>query len=156
MPAFGRILPGLLLLLSGCGGQELSPEDRVRELLVGGESAAEQRSIGFFADHVAEDYQGRDGNGKRELLRLLRGYFLAHQSIHLLVKTQSVNSDGQRIHALLYAGMAGSPVQGFEQLLAMRAGLYRFELEFTRDDEPKLLSAQWRRADIDEVLPQLQ
>ena len=145
----------LLLLAAGCSGPEPSPEERVRELISLGEKAAEDRSIHFFVDGIADAFEGRDGSGKRELVRLLRGYFLRHQAIHLLVKIQSVVSEGGRIQAVLYAGMAGSPVQGFEQLLAMRAGLYRFELVFTGGDKPKLLNAHWRRADVQEVLPEL-
>jgi len=147
------LLPSLLLVLAACSGPASSPEERVRALIGEGEQAAEQRSIGFFADHIAEDFSAGDGSGRRELVRLLQGYFLRHQSIHLLVKTESVHSENGRIHALLYAGLAGSPVEGFEQLLAMRAGLYRFELQFTADDEPMLVAASWRRADVEEVLP---
>ncbi len=145
----------LLLLLLGCSGPELSPEERVRELINQGELAAEERGIGFFVDHIADDFEGKDGSGKREIVRILRGHFLRHQAVHLLVKVESVYSEGERIIALVYAGMAGSPVQGFEQLLSMRAGLYRFDLEFTDGDEPILISARWRRADVEEVLPGL-
>ena len=149
------LLVPLILLQAGCGGPEVSPEQRVRDLIDQGEAAAEQRSIGFFADRIADEFESKDGMGRRELVRLLQGYFLRHQSIHLLVKTESVKNEGGRIHALVYAGMAGSPVEGFEQLLAMRAGLYRFELEFSGDDEPMLLNARWRRAEVDEVVPGL-
>jgi hypothetical protein len=145
----------LALLLTACSGPQLTPEERVRDLLARAEQAAEQRSIGFFSDHLAEGFAAENSGGKRETLRLLRGYFLANQSIHLLVKIETVEVDGSRVHARVYAGMAGSPVQGFEQLLALRAAIYRFDLEFSVGEEPRLLSARWRRADVQDVLPDL-
>jgi len=144
-----------MVLLAACSGQESTPEQRVKALIEQGELAAEERRIGFFADHVADDYQGEGGEDRRALMRLLRGYFLSHQSVHVVMKADSIRHEGQRVHAVIFAGLAGSPVQGFEQLMAIRAGLYRFELTFTADEEPRLLNAAWRRANMDEVLPQL-
>jgi hypothetical protein len=49
--------------------------------------------------------------------------------------------------------MAGSPMDGFEQLLALRAAVYRMELTFKLDAEIRLLHADWHRVDPEEVLP---
>jgi len=149
----------LLLVLSwglaGCSQPDTSPEQRVYELILQAEQEVEARRRGLFEDRVAAEYSDAGGRGRRELLRLLSGYYLRHQTIHLLTRIDSVESDGERIRALVYAGMAGSPVQGFEQLLSLRAGLYRFDLEFSHGDEPMLIGARWRRAGPEEVLPDL-
>lgn len=144
----------LLTLLSACSGGESTPEQRIRELIGEAEAAAESRSRGLFDEIVSDAYQDQAGRGRRELLRLIQGYFLANQSIHLLVRIQQVTVEGpETASAVVYAGMAGSPVAGFEQLLAMRAAVYRLDLGFTLDADPKLVSAQWRRLEPGELIP---
>ncbi len=144
----------LLLSLAACSDPESSPDQRIRELIAQGEVAAEARSRGFFDETVSSDYQDGAGRGRRELLRLLTGYFLRNQSIHLLVRTHKVDvEDPEHATAVVYAGMAGSPVEGFEQLMTLRAAVYRMELRFSLDDEPRLVAAQWRRLQPGELIP---
>jgi hypothetical protein len=82
------------------------------------------------------------------------GYFLRNRAIHLLVRIEEIQLlEGERAQAVLYAGMAGSPMDGFEQLLALRAAVYRMELTFKLDAEIRLLHADWHRVDPEEVLP---
>ncbi len=144
----------LLFFLAACADPEPSMEQRIRELIGQGEQAAEARSRGFFADTVADDYQDEAGRSRRDLLRLLTGYFLRNQTIHLLVRTHEIRIEGPKhATAVVYAGMAGSPMEGFDQLMTLRAAVYRLELRFVQGDEPRLVEAKWRRLQPGELIP---
>ncbi len=146
----------LLPLLVACSQPPETPEQRIRELIGQGEEAAEARDRGFFAEVVSPDYSDADGRTRRDLLRMLTGYFLRNRAIHLLLRIEAIQPlEGEKARAVLYAGIVGSPVDGFEQLLALRAAVYRMELTFELDAEMRLLHADWRRADPAEVFPDL-
>ncbi len=143
-----------LLLLVACSRVPESPEQSIRELIGQGETAAEERDRDFFAEVVSPDYSDVDGRNRRDLLRMVTGYFLRNRSIHLLLQIEEIQLlEGEKAQAVLYVGMAGSPAAGFEQLFALRAAVYRMELTFQLDAEIRLLQASWRRADPEEVLP---
>ena len=146
----------LLPLLAACSQAPESPEQHIRELIGQGEAAAEARDRDFFAEVISPDYSDADGRTRRDLLRMVTGYFLRNRAIHLLVRIEEIQLfEGERAQAVLYAGMAGSPVEGFEQLLALRAAVYRMELTFKLDADIRLLHADWRRVDPEEVFPDL-
>ena len=73
-----------LLFLSGCSGDVVSPEDRIREMLSAGEKAVEGRSVSEVSAFLSEQYLDDAGRQRGQLQKLLAGYFLTHQSIHLL------------------------------------------------------------------------
>jgi len=145
-------LLAVLGLLSGCGGSQDTPEDRVRDLIARGEQAAEARSLDYFKDTLSDDYTDAKGNTRKELLRLLTGYYLRNQSIHLWIRVTDVRVlDAGLAEATFYASMAGSPGDGLEQLLSLRADIYRFDLMIDLNNE-QILSAEWRRARGEELV----
>ena len=146
----------LLPFLAACSEPVETPEQRIRALIDRGEEAAEARDLDFFAELISRDYSDADGRTRRELLRMMTGYFIRNQSIHLLLRIEEVQLlEGEQARAVLYAGMAGSPVDGFQQLSTLRASVYRMEFTFKLDDDIRLLHARWRRVNPKEVLPQL-
>lgn len=144
-----------LLLLSACGERGVTPEEQVRRYIAKGEATVEARKLTDIRDLIAENYSDADKRTRRDLLRLIGGYLLRHKSIHLLTRTDHLRIKNERqAEVVLYVAMAGSPISGVEQLLAMRADLHRFELELgkNKDDDWQLLSARWRRATMDDFL----
>ena len=86
-------------------------------------------------------------------MRLIAGHFLRNRSIHVVLRVGEVRLEGDdRAQAVVYAGTAGSPVEGFEQLLALSTDLTRLELGFEVGGEVRLIAASWRRATPEEAL----
>jgi hypothetical protein len=75
--------------LAACGARP-SDEQQVRELVSAVEAAAEARDTSDVLEHVAESYADSAGFDKAQLQNFLRGYFLAHPKLELLVNVESV------------------------------------------------------------------
>ena len=76
-------------LLGACGTKS-SDEDKVRALVASVEKAAEARDSGDVLARVSPDYSDKQGLDKTQLQNFLRGYFLSHPKIELLVNIESL------------------------------------------------------------------
>jgi hypothetical protein len=133
-------------LAAGCGGGS-DPEAEIRELLAAAEQAAEARDAGFFGDVVGEGYRDARGNDRAELIRSLRGLFLANQSIEIVSRVDEIVLEGaDAARAVVHAGMLGRR-SGAQLLGGVDADLYRFELELVNEEgEWQIIGASWSRA----------
>jgi len=77
------------ILLAACGAKP-SDEQQVRELVNAVEAAAEARDASDVLEHVSDSYADSAGFDKAQLQNFLRGYFLAHPRLELLVNVESV------------------------------------------------------------------
>ena len=110
-------------LLAGCGAKT-SDEEQVRTLVNDVEAAAEARDASDVLTHVADNYTDSAGLDKTQLQNYLRGYFLAHPRLELLVTVESLEF----------------PVDGLAQALISVAtveltdpDLQRLKVEFRRE-----------------------
>lgn len=145
----------LLLLLAGCAEDDLlDPEQQIRLAIEQAERAIEQRSVGETEPFIAEQYQDPAGRDRRQLLGLLRGYFLTHQSIHLLHQIKDIELLGEgRAQVQLYVATAGKPIESIDQLISLRAELLSIELKMQLDDgQWRVVSSSWRRAGREDFL----
>jgi len=76
-------------LLAACGTRT-SDEELVRALIDELESAAEARDASDVLEFVASDYEDAQGLDRAQLQNFLRGYFLAHPKIELLVDVEEL------------------------------------------------------------------
>ena len=76
-------------LLAACGTRT-SDEEQVRALIDELESAAEARDASDVLEFVASDYEDAQGLDRAQLQNFLRGYFLAHPKIELLVDVEEL------------------------------------------------------------------
>jgi len=76
-------------LLAACAAAS-SDEDKVRAAIDSAEKAAEARDVSDVLDLVADNYADSAGMDKAQLQTFLRGYFLSHPKIELLVKVENV------------------------------------------------------------------
>jgi hypothetical protein len=76
-------------LLTACGARS-SDETQVRGLIDAVETAAESRDASDVLEHVARDYSDGQGFDKTRLQNFLRGYFLAHPRVELLVGVENL------------------------------------------------------------------
>ena len=144
MKALG-LASALAVLGTGCGAAD--PQAEIRALLAEAEEAAEARDVGFFSGVLADGYRDARGNDRDEMLRTLRGYFIANQRIEILSRVDEivVESDGSA-RAVVHAGMVGRRA-GAELIDGIEADLYRFELTLVNDGaEWQVASADFRRA----------
>ncbi|HYJ40895.1 MAG TPA: hypothetical protein VEW08_08905 [Steroidobacteraceae bacterium] len=77
------------ILLAACGAKS-SDEEQVRALISAVETAAEARDASDVLEHVADSYADSNGFDKTQLQNFLRGYFLAHPRIEVLVNIESL------------------------------------------------------------------
>jgi hypothetical protein len=132
--------------LAGCGREE-SPETQVRAVIAAGEAAAEERDLAGILEHVSPAFRDERGGGPEELKQYLRGYFVLHQSVHLLTRVESVEfpyRDYARVQ--LKVGMLGREAAG-ATTLDLAADVQEIVLELAlEDDEWRVVRAAWRSA----------
>ncbi|MDH3280319.1 MAG: hypothetical protein OEQ18_04220 [Gammaproteobacteria bacterium] len=145
---------GLWMLVAwGCSGPPSTPEQQVKDTLRFGEEAAERRDIGALAELVADGYQDDNGYDRRALLQLAQAYLMGHHSIHLLLREQSIELvTPQRAEVAVLVAMAGEPLESADQLINVRADLFKFEIVFVRtgNEQWQVASAGWHRAGVDD------
>ncbi len=138
--------PVFLTILVGCA-EKGSPEDEVRAVIGAAEQAAEARDASALLDLVADDYRDPRGNGAEEIRRYVRGYLVAHQSIALLTRIDSIElpaTDLARVQATV--GMVGKEAEA-AGAWDLAADLYEFDVTLAREDgEWRVTRAEWRPA----------
>lgn len=78
------------VLSTSCSSSGGTPEDEVRAVLAAAEAAAETRDTSDVIALVSEEYADDNGFDKARLRDFLRGYFLAHPSLEVLLRIESV------------------------------------------------------------------
>jgi hypothetical protein len=144
MKAWG-LACALAVLATGCAADD--PEAEIRALLAAAEAAAEARDAGFFGDVLGESYRDARGNDREEMLRNLRGYFIANQRIEVVSRVDEIVIEGENsARAVVHAGMLGQRT-GAALIDGIDADLYRFELKLVNDGEGwQVIGADFRRA----------
>ena len=92
---------------------------------------------------VADDYRDGDGRGADDIRRYLQGYLIAHQSIHLITRVDSIEIEGaEAAHALVTVGMLG---RESDTTWDLAGDVYRFDLRLAREDgEWRVTRAGWQ------------
>jgi len=142
------------MLLPGCRGERTSPEAEVRAQINSAVAAAEQKNIGILKNIISKQYTDGQGQNKQAVEGLLRLHFLRQETIHLYAHIQSVTlPQPDRAKATVLVAMAGVPIAAVQELPALRADLFRFEIDFAREKKTwRVQSASWRRAEPGEFL----
>lgn len=143
LKASAGVIVAAATLSAGCGRDE-SPEAQVRTVIAAGEAAAESRDLAGILEHVSPAFQDGNGGGPDELKQYLRGYFVMHQSVHLLTRVESVEfpyRDYARVQ--LQVGMLGRESAGATSM-DLAADVKKIVLELAlEDDEWKVVRATW-------------
>jgi hypothetical protein len=135
----------LLLMLVACGDRD-SPEQRVRNVIADMELAAEARDVGDVTKRLSSDYRDAHGNTIEDVRRLLRGYFITNQSIHLLSRVEQISFPQQNeARAKVQIAIVGRDADA-AQAWDLAADLQEFEIALIEEDGKWRVSwAQWRR-----------
>lgn len=141
-----------LFALSACTDDKLSREDEIRQFIKQGVEQAEKRSVSGVADMVNERYRDPKGLNKAQVKSMLRLYFLRHKNIYLFTKIDDILFHAENEATVkLHVAMAGSVISDVTALSSLRAQIYKFELQLVKEDEWRLLSAKWQRANISDI-----
>ncbi|NJD32155.1 MAG: hypothetical protein FIB04_09740 [Gammaproteobacteria bacterium] len=111
------------------------------------EQAAEARDLSGIMEFVSADYRDEQGYGTVELKQYLRGYLIAHQSVHLLLKVNSVGFPYRDMAQVgLTLGALGRE-SGAATAFDVAADVYDVELELRLEGtEWRVTRARWRPA----------
>jgi hypothetical protein len=137
----------LLVLLAMACSPSGTPDALVRAVIVRGEAAAEARDLSGVMDLVSPTFQDGGGGNRDDLKQYLRGYFVTHQSVHLLTRVDSVEfpySDMARVSLRL--GTLGRETAG-TSAFDLAADVHDVELELQLEDgEWRVTRANWQSA----------
>jgi hypothetical protein len=98
----------VVVLVASCSKQE-SAEQQVRAVIAHAEERAEARDVGDLAALVSADYSDARGFDRKELTNYLRGWFVLHPSVNLLVRIESLEFPADNLaRAEITVGMLGS------------------------------------------------
>jgi|SRR5687768_3334023 hypothetical protein len=114
----------LVTLVAACSSRS-SDEEQVRTLVAELESAAEARDTSDVLEHVSASYSDAQGFDRAQLQNFLRGYFLAHPKIELLVTIDSL--------AFPADGLAQAEITVTS--VALDADRARLKVEFRREGD---------------------
>jgi hypothetical protein len=139
----------ILILLQACTETRKSPENEIREFIKSSVEAAEDRSLDALSDLIHGNYLDQKGYNRQRLSGLLRVYFFRHKNIYLFTKIEEIDLlAGNQAIVRLYVAMAGSVISDVDAIAALRAQIYQFELQLTKEDDWLLHHASWRPASI--------
>ncbi len=97
-----------IVLVASCSKEE-SAEQQVRAVIAHAEERAEARDAGDLAALVSADYSDARGFDKTALTNYLRGWFVLHPSVNLLVRIESLEVPANNLaRAQITVGLLGS------------------------------------------------
>jgi hypothetical protein len=131
----------LCILLAGCGGSAVGPEEALRAWVATAVAAAEDKDRRKLLSMVSEHYADRRGNDREAIDRTLRVWFLRQDKVVLVSKIDKIDiSADTAAEVEMTVGMAGTD----DSALGLRADAYRFGLELVQNGgEWLLIGARW-------------
>jgi hypothetical protein len=145
-PALVTVLAAGLLALAACSRPD-SPEAELRAVIATAKEAAEARDASALFDLIAPDYRDAQGYGADELKRYIRGWLIAHQSVRLLTRVNSLEFPAEDLaQAQVTVAMLGREADA-ENAWDLAADVYEFDLTLAREGgDWRVTRAAWRRA----------
>jgi hypothetical protein len=141
------LLAFMVASTAACPSGVDSPDARIRATIARAETAAEAKDLGALKDLISDAYHDDAGQDKRAILGLLFMQFRRHESIHLFTRIDRVDIQPARATATVFTGIAGRPIPSADDLPALRADLYRFDLTLVDERGTwRVTQSAWRPA----------
>lgn len=139
-----------LLVLPGCGSDK--PEEQIKKLVDQAEAAAEEKSAGEFRSIISENYHDEAGRNRKEVIGLIRYYFIRNKQIYVLSRIKSIEfPEPGQAQVVVLAAVAGKPIDRPDELKNIQGDLHRIEFTAKKSgDEWKVTRASWSRALIED------
>ena len=120
------------LACAGCGPSS-APEEQIRALVDEAEAVAEERDASALRDLVADDYADASGRDAADVRNLLHGWLIAHPSVNLLTRIDSIELEGTELARVqVTVGMLGREAKG-ESDWDLAADVERLDIRLARD-----------------------
>ena len=137
-----------LAVALACGGDPLSPEEQVRNVIATMEQAAERGDVSEFKAVISESYQDERGFDKRDLAAYVTFHVMRHTHRRFFARVRSVEiRESGRAEVVVVAAISGRDVSSIEELVGLHGDVYKIDLDL--DDEGdgdwRVVWAQWRR-----------
>jgi hypothetical protein len=121
-----------MLALGGCGPSG-TPEDEIRALVDEAESLAEARDAPGLRGLVADDYEDSRGRDAAEVRNLLHAWLIAHPSVNLLTRIDSIELEGTELARVeVTVGLLGREADGGSDW-DLAIDVERLDLRLARD-----------------------
>ena len=122
----------MLLACAGCGPSS-APEEEIRALVDEAEAYAEARDAPALRELVADDYADAGGRDAAEVRNLLHGWLIAHPSVNLLTRIDSIELEGTELARVqVTIGMLGREARA-ESDWNLAADVERLDIRLARD-----------------------
>lgn len=130
--------------MAGCGPSG-TPEDEIRALIVAAEASAEARDASALQELVADDYGDAAGRTAADLRHYIHGWLLAHPSVHLITRVDSIELEGTgQARVAVTVGMLGREAasgSGWD----LAGDVWRLDLRLARDGgDWRVIRAGWQ------------
>ncbi len=103
------------------------------------EIAAEERDASELRALVAKDYQDPAGRNAEDIRNLLHGYLIAHPSLHLITRIDSIELEGTELARVkVTVGMLGREADS-ESGWEVATDIHRLDIRLARGDD-----GEWR------------
>jgi hypothetical protein len=144
----------IVVSAAACRSGDDSPDAKIRTTIAHAEAFAEAKDLGGLKDLISDAYRDDAGQDKRAILGLLFMQFRKHESIHLLTRITRVDVQPPHATATVFTAMAGRPIPSVDDLPALRADLYRFDLTLVDERGTwRVTKSAWRPAVLSDFSP---
>ena len=146
------LLLSLAILTQACSDDATTPEQEIERFIETAVEAGENRSVDGLTELVHTGFVDQQGRNRGQFELLLRGYFIRHKNIHLFTRIDNIEILGDNQASVhLHVAMAGSVIADIDALAALRARIYRFELQLVKQPDWRLRQANWAPARIGDL-----
>lgn len=139
----------LLILITffavGCGGEELTDEDRIEALIKDVATSASDKDVKGVMKHVSKDYRDDRGHDYRNVKGLIFSQLIRGDSISVFVRSTKVQVKDTDALARVNVILArGAVVESISDIIPDQSGGYRFKFVLKKiDDQWLVTSADW-------------
>lgn len=134
------------LMLTACGGEDLSPEAQIKKAIEAMELAAEERSLSSFMEHVSEQYSDHEGNDRKAIAGYVQINFIRNQSINIFSSIESIDIEGANASVEVSTAMGSRGVDLSNEGNRLKANTMHFSVLFQLEKKKWLVkSVSWRR-----------
>jgi ketosteroid isomerase-like protein len=141
-----RFLAAAVACTAAACSEPPSAVDEIRAAFTAAEQAAEARDVGAVLEFVAPDFSDGAGRDRDGLRQLVRGWFVLHPSVELVVRVESLEVESpEHARAALTVGLLGR--RGAPERPSYAADLQTLDVALRRDGgEWKVVRAEWGSA----------